>query len=94
MFTFDGTVNLGQIIEIVSVACVALGGVVKMLGASGRVREDVIAVHKRLDGVDTKLEKQTEILVGLGEQGARLTNLESQMTLLHEQLLAGAFKHA
>lgn len=66
---------------------------VKMLSASGRVRVDVVAIHTRLDTVDKKLEKQTEILVGLGEQGARLTNLETQMGIINEQLLAGAIRH-
>ncbi|HYA07753.1 MAG TPA: hypothetical protein VEF90_17840 [Xanthobacteraceae bacterium] len=90
MLTFDGTINLGQIVEILGFGGAAVVAMVKMVKASGKVREDVQAINKRLDIVDVALQEQTKILVRLGEQSARLTNLETQVGRLSEHIMSAA----
>jgi hypothetical protein len=101
MFTFDGTINLGQIAEIVVLGLAMLGYALRMVGSNFKVRTDIAetrkemkAVSERLAGVDTELKKQTDILVRLGAQDARLTNLEKQIGLLNERILLGVAHNA
>lgn len=49
---------------------------------------DVANINKRLDKVDTELTKQTMILISLGEQGARIANLELQIGVVNQRLNA------
>lgn len=95
LFSFDGTINTGQIVTAVSI----LGGgflvLTKMLNGLWGIKTDVQKAadtmqrfEKRLDGVDAELKNQTKILVAIGEQGARLVSLETQVATLHQQLYA------
>jgi len=96
---FDGTVNLGQLVEIVMFlggAGLALKHIIAkdatnaqvVVAHNREVKADIGRVVLRLDVVDFELKKQTEILVRLGAQDARLSNLESQVTQLVAQQLS------
>ena len=92
--TFDGSINVGQILGVLAVVTAGVGAVWKMLDSNKDVKETVTNVNGavervgvRLDGVDIELKKQTQILVALGEQGARLNNLETQVTMIMNRLV-------
>lgn len=87
MFTFDGTINLGQVVEVTAFLGGGVVALVRMRDDLKLVKHDVGVVGVRLDKVDREMAKQTEILVSLGQQDARLDNLESQMTLVNQTLL-------
>jgi len=94
---FDPTVNVGQIFEAAAVIAGGLLALTRMIGSVHHVGEAVkrveekYAVHSgRLDRIESEMEKQTEILVSLGQQAARLANLEAQMTLIQTRILKDA----
>ena len=90
MFTFDPSVNLGQIVEVVIITFAGIGAVGRMITSNNAVKTDVGTINARLDKVDTELAKQTMILISLGEQGARLNNLEAQLALIQARLMQTA----
>jgi hypothetical protein len=100
-FVFDPTVNLGQ---LATALMIILGGVAAISRTLrdislvktglGDVKEDLKNFDRRMDGVDAELAKQTEILIKLGAQDARLNSLESQMLTLHQQLLGASLQRA
>src|ERR1700677_620788 len=87
------TVNYGQVVQIseqLLEICAILGGgalaLMKLAGWMRSLNVDVANIHKRLDKVDSELTKQTTILISLGEQGARITNLETQLGIVNQRL--------
>lgn len=87
------TVNYGQVIQIgaqLLEICAILGGgllaLIKLAGWGRSLNVDIANIHTRLDKVDGELTKQTSILLSLGEQGARITNLETQLGIVNERL--------
>lgn len=99
LFTFDGSINTGQIVTTISILGGGLVVLTKMLNGIWAVKADVgkatealTRFEKRLDGVDAELKNQTQILVSIGEQGARLASLETQMSTLHQQLFSSVIR--
>lgn len=87
MIAFDQTINLGQVLEV---AGIIGGGILVFIRMGEKVRtlsKDVGDIDKRLDRVDEELKKQTEILVSLGAQDARLTNVETQLALINKRII-------
>ena len=105
IFTFDPTLNAGQLVEITAIVIGGVGGVVQWRRAHSRaeaikaadkaeareqaraLKAQVTVVNTRVDDVVEEMKKQTDILIRLGEQGARLTSIETQMALLQAQAL-------
>ena len=90
MLTFDPSVNLGQIVEVVVITFAGIGAVARMVASNSDVKKNVESINGRLDKVDLELAKQTTILISLGEQGARLNNLEAQLALIQTRLMQPA----
>lgn len=87
------TVNYGQVIQIgaqlLEISAILGGGIVALmkLASWGRsLNVDIANIHTRLDKVDGELKQQTTILLSLGEQGARITNLETQLGVVNQRL--------
>ena len=75
MMQFDASVNLGQILTMVT--WLVSGAV-----AFGVLRQSMTNHGERLGSVENELKKQTDILVSIGKQDQRLNDLERRTTSL------------
>ena len=75
MMQFDASVNLGQILTMVT--WLVSGAV-----ALGVLRQSMTNHGERLGSVENELKKQTDILVSIGKQDQRLNDLERRTTSL------------
>lgn len=69
---FDPSVNIGQILEIVSFVGGGMAAFVMM-------RSDIKVLGGRMEKVETQMQKQTDILIVAAKQDIRLGELERRM---------------
>lgn len=72
---FDATVNLGQVLTLVSI----LGG---GLAVVITLRADMRALVQRVTNIEHAVERQTEILVQINRQEVRLDSQEKRLERL------------
>lgn len=76
---FDTTITLGNLITIGSLLFGLIGAGYSIYFRLNGMQGSLSKIDKRIDGVDDELKKQTEILIELASQRARMNALERRM---------------
>lgn len=87
LFAFDNTINLGQLIVGATTVAGGVWALIKMLTDVRMVKESQAHIGTRLDGFDTELKKQTEILITLAETRAGVTALKEELQRVREDVV-------
>lgn len=84
---FDGTINLGHILTVITFVGVMLGGWYAMRTQLELLNSRVQNLNEKANGLAQELAKQTEILTRLGQQETELRDLRAQV-----QRIQGVFQ--
>lgn len=74
----DGTITVGDLITAASIAVGGIGVAYTMVFKLAALEDGQKKTDGRIDGLETELKKQTEILVQLAEQRGRIASVEAQ----------------
>ncbi|HEY8066652.1 MAG TPA: hypothetical protein VIF40_18285 [Methylosinus sp.] len=88
MVEFDATVRLSDIMQAIVIAGGGLYALAQMRAGLQATKDEIAAVHRRLDRTDEELEKQTTILAQLAKGEARMDGLDRRLTLLESPRVA------
>ena len=86
MFTFDPTVNIGQLVTLGSLV---IGSIVFIWIMKGDIRVLVQRwklLDDRMERLESEIRKLSDILIALARQEERVTNLSQRMNHLDEKL--------
>jgi hypothetical protein len=74
-------ITLPMLLQVAQILVIIIGGAMVL----GALRQNVQALTVRMTGVETEVRKLVDVLIAIGRQDERTTNLERRVTALEEQ---------